>query len=169
MPRPRRVRGSAGFTLVELIVGVLIVGILAAVAVPQYLKTIETAKADDAVAMVNMIGTTNKMFALDHSGAYATGAFPSSGGCTVGTACPATGPFNACALVHCKYLANQDFGTKPYTYYACDGTTAACNGISGGNMVSTAQRKSGTYAAWGYGMNTMGVITANGGAPTPTY
>ncbi len=160
-------RRRAGFTLIELLVVVLIIGILAAVAIPSYLKSVETTKADDAVALVNMIGTTNKMYALDHSGAYIVGQFPTAAntGCGTGT-CPTAG--NACTLVWCKYLADQNFGSKPYTFNACDPGGAAC-GSSGVQATADAKRKSGTYAAWGYYINGQGVITAYGTAPTPTY
>ena len=49
LPRPLSRRG---FTLIEIIVVCLMIGILASFAVPEYLRSIETAKADDAVAMV---------------------------------------------------------------------------------------------------------------------
>ncbi|PIR16571.1 MAG: hypothetical protein COV48_09645 [Elusimicrobia bacterium CG11_big_fil_rev_8_21_14_0_20_64_6] len=159
-------RRAAGFTLIELLVVVLIIGILAAASVPSYLKTVETAKADDAVSLVNMIGTTNRMFALDHSGNYIVGTF--SANCNPATACAPTTYTNACNLVWCKYLANQDFVSKPYTFRACDPGGAACL-TSGAGKVAAADRKSGTYTAWGYGVSAQGVITAVGSAPAPTY
>lgn len=164
-------KNRAGFTLIELLVVVLIIGILASVAVPSYLKSVETTKADDAVSLVNMIGTTNRMFALDHSNTYVTGTFPSTDNtaCSPAGVCPTAAPYNnACMLVWCKYLANQNFGSKPYFFYACNGS-GACGASGGSGAVSGAKRKAGTYVAWGYSQSLSGVITAHGGAPPPTY
>jgi prepilin-type N-terminal cleavage/methylation domain-containing protein len=169
-------RGRSGYTLMELIVVVLIIGILAAYGVPQYLRTVETTKADDAVAMVNMIGTTNKMFALDHGGSYVNSASAFPANCA-GAACPAAGPYTTpCALVGCKYLADQAFSSKAYDFFACDGAVNGDCGGNGasGNNVSGAKRKaagsSAPYNTWGFTMNTSGTITAYGTTPiTPTY
>lgn len=168
-----KVLDRKGYTLIELVVVVLIIGILASFGIPQYLKTVETSKADDAVSTINMIGTTNKMFALDHSGVYAVGQFTAA--CGAG-ACSA--PWTACDLVYCKYLADQDWATRPYDYAACNGAAAgACTTASGavgaGNQVSAARRKataSSPYNTWAYGMATTGIITAYGTTPAPpTY
>ncbi len=163
-----------GYTLIELVVVVLIIGILASFGIPQYLRTVETSKADDAVSTINMIGTTNKMFALDHGGYYAYGQFTSA--CTGGGSCPTTSLSsypNPCYLVWCKYLGDQDWATRPYDYWACNGETGgACGGMGSGNLVSAANRKdtaSTPYSTWGYTMNTAGVITLQNGAPAPTY
>ena len=168
-----KIRRSKGFTLIELLVVVLIIGILAAVAVPSYLKSVETTKADDAVALVNMIGTTNKMFALDHSNAYVTGTFPTAANTGCGPAPVPPAPCfvggNACSLVWCKYLSDQNFGSKPYNFYACDPSLGACGASGGSNATAGAKRKSGTYVAWGYTQNASGVITNYGSAPAPTY
>ena len=168
-----RSRGASGFTLIEMLVVVLIIGILAAVAVPSYMKSVETTKADDAVALVNMIGTTNKMFALDHQNNYITGTFPTAAntGCAASPCLPTT--YNqACNLVWCKYLADQNYGSKPYTFYACDPAGGAC-GTSGGSAGTAGARRkagAGTYSAWGYMQNASGVITGYGASvPVPTY
>lgn len=167
-----RRRGDAGFTLIELLVVVLIMGILAAIAIPQYSKSIETSRADDAAAFVKMIGTTNRMFRLDNQ-VYAEGVL--TGTCS--GACPAITPPTpaaGCDLVKCKYLGSQDWSSKGYTFRAVNGEsgTDGC-GFGVANAVACARRcsgappctGSGTYAGWGYAMDRDGKISDFGGAP----
>ena len=177
-----RVQDRRGFTLIELVVTMLIIGVLTAFAIPQYIKTVESGKADDAVAIMNMIGTTNKMFALDHNGYYTSGTFPTTAAASCGTtcggaaACPTTTvsatQTQACMLVCCKYLADQNWGDKPYRYAACD-AAAGGGGLGCGAGLVAATARLGTayapYSGWGYTMSSAGVITASGSAPPPTY
>lgn len=167
--RPGR---EKGFTLIELIIVVLIIGILATFAVPQYLRTVETAKADDAVSLINQIGTANKMYALDHKNGYAAGNFTASCGTT--GACPAGSgtQTNPCVLVWCGYLVDQAWANASYAYFACNGgASAACAGLGSGNYLSAASRNGGSapYSSWGYTMSLPGTISAYNGAPSPTY
>ncbi len=62
-----RVGYSSGFTLTELLIVVIIVGILATLALPMLVKTLEKAKIGEATSNLNLIKTGQKIYFLEYS------------------------------------------------------------------------------------------------------
>ncbi len=118
-------KNQGGFTLVELMIVVIIVGILAAVAIPMYQGATERAKASEAVAALGTIRGAMRVYFAEHGTYVGTAVLPFAAGGLV----TATGTLD----VTDSDLMGRYFSSPCYTFDAVP-TGAAfdieCNGAN---------------------------------------
>ena len=136
-------RVQAGFTLIELMIVVAIIGILAAVAIPAYTDYTQRGQMAEAFTMVDGMKTAVAEFAQTN------GAFPAAADITAGVGAPAAGKYSNAAttaatgviIVTMKAAgtAGADVAGKTVTF-----TPPALAGLSGSFLwacTSTAKQK----------------------------
>jgi type IV pilus assembly protein PilA len=133
----QRSSDEGGFTLIELLVVILIIGILAAIAIPSFLSQKSKATDSSAKELARTAETTAETYATDHGGNYQN--------MSIGElqayektipSCATTPPVsNAC-------LKTVTVGATPYETYtvtaeATDGHTFSVNREAAGTVTRT--------------------------------
>ena len=124
---------NQGFTLVELVIIMVILGVLAAVAVPRLGNTIESSEEAQEEAVIGNFRSALQLYAMDQLAEYGNKDYPSD-------------PFDALDSKTADALRNSD--DNGYNYWDYDG------------MALYHYRDNGEYRSWDYSSYN-GEITSN--------
>lgn len=153
---------SSGFTLIEILAVVLIIGALFAMAAPRYRRAVERSRADQAMNLLRVIYSANKLYYLNNN-CYAQGTFPSCGSTSTTGSC-----VNGSANNLVKGVSNQgSYMDNP----TCTGNPSfsfeAANNVHGSSYLARANYI-GNYVStgWGYQINKDSLLATFGFPPS---
>ena len=119
----RLTKNTAGFTLVEIMIVVAIIGLLAAIAVPNFVQARNSARSNACINNLRLIDAAKEQYAIENnvaSGTAATSAnttaylknnvFPVCPGTSAAYDCTSIGSYPTCGL------AGASSGTTPKSH-----------------------------------------------------
>jgi prepilin-type N-terminal cleavage/methylation domain-containing protein len=134
----KALRSNKGFTLIELMIVVAIIGILAAIAIPQYIKYVKRSRTAEALDHVKMIYSAEADWYANPD--LGNGTFLAA--VTDDDKAPGTRPFSSHFPAEAAWIVAGD---KNYTYNAPSSTT----GVGGGTVPLVVGMAKNTDAVFG--------------------
>jgi general secretion pathway protein G len=122
-------RREKGFTLIELLIVVAIIGIIAAIAIPNLLNAIDRGKQKRTMADIRSIGTAVEAYAVDNN------AYPSWGEDTVANTVGQDTDDGGVEPIYIKQCPETDGWTNDLYYWSATGGdyTVGSPGKDGGD------------------------------------
>jgi general secretion pathway protein G len=112
-----RTRGQKGFTLIELLIVVAIIGIIAALLIPNFLDALQKAKQKRTEADMRNLGTAMFAWLTDQAGAAAAGQSASTVTMSAFSSIPVGTLSTILVSQYIQSVPSQDGWKNPYNFY----------------------------------------------------